>query len=48
MVMSAEGGRYAYRKGLFVLAQSGEMMEIRNGEGFVPAQSLPTEGPISV
>jgi hypothetical protein len=38
MVMSAEVGRYAYRKGLFVLAQSGEMMEIRNGEGFVPAQ----------
>jgi len=36
MVLSDEVGRYAHRKGLFVLAQSGEAMEIRNKEPFSP------------
>jgi hypothetical protein len=29
--------RYAYRKGLFVLAQSGDSIVIRNDARFVPA-----------
>lgn len=36
MVLPDEVGRYAYRKGLFVLAQSGEAMEIRNNGKFQP------------
>lgn len=36
MVLPDAVGRYAYRKGLFVLAQSGEAMEIRNDEPFSP------------
>ena len=36
MVLPDEIGRYAYRKGLFVLAQSGEAMEIRNNDPFNP------------
>ena len=34
MVLPDEVGRYAYRKGLFVLAQSGDAMEIRNNNTF--------------
>ena len=37
MVLPDEVGRYAYRHGLFVLAQSGDAVEIRNDEKFVPA-----------
>ena len=37
MVLPDEVGRYAYRQGLFVLAQSGDAVEIRNDEKFVPA-----------
>lgn len=37
MVMPDDVARYAYRKGLFVLAQSGENMVIRNAAGFKPA-----------
>ena len=36
MVLPDEVGRYAYRKGLFVLAQAGEAMEIRNDAHFDP------------
>ena len=36
MVLPEEVGRYAYRKGLFVLAQSGDSMEIRNDNKFSP------------
>jgi len=35
VVLPEDVGRYAYRKGLFVLAQSGEAIEIRNDAGFV-------------
>jgi hypothetical protein len=38
MVVPTEVGRHAYRKGLFVLAQSGDAVEIRNGEGFRPKE----------
>jgi hypothetical protein len=38
MVVPTEVGRHAYRKGLFVLAQSGDTVEIRNGEGFRPKE----------
>lgn len=34
MVMSKEVGRYAHKNGLFVLAQSGNGIEIRNPSGF--------------
>jgi len=36
MVLPEDVGRYAYRKGLFVLAQSGEAVEIRNDAQFQP------------
>jgi hypothetical protein len=36
MVVPDQVGRYAYRSGLFVLAQSGNAMEIRNDAGFEP------------
>ena len=36
MVLPDDVGRYAYRRGLFVLAQSGEAVEIRNDAKFVP------------
>ncbi len=36
MVLPDEVGRYAYRKGLYVLAQSGEQVEIRNDAKFEP------------
>ena len=36
MVLPDDVARYAYRKGLFVLAQSGEGVVIRNDSGFVP------------
>lgn len=36
MVMSDEVARYAYRQGLYVLAQSGEAVLIRNDAQFVP------------
>lgn len=36
MVLPDEVGRYAYRKGLYVLAQAGEAMEIRNDAQFSP------------
>ena len=36
MVLPEGVGRYAYRKGLFVLAQNGEMVEIRNDADFQP------------
>ena len=35
MVLPEDVGRYAYRQGLFVLAQSGEAVEIRNDARFV-------------
>jgi hypothetical protein len=38
MVMPEEVARAAYRKGLFVLAQSGYSVEIRNDAQFVPGQ----------
>ena len=38
MVMSDEVSRYAYRKGLFVLAQSGDTVEILNDDAFKPHQ----------
>ena len=38
MVLPAEVGRYAYRKGLYVLAQSGDAVEIRNDEAFNPKE----------
>jgi len=36
MVLPDSVGRHAYRKGLFVLAQNGEIVEIRNDDRFVP------------
>lgn len=36
MVVPDQVGRYAYRKGLFVLAQSGNAVEIRNDDRFQP------------
>ncbi|QFY90125.1 DUF3782 domain-containing protein [Magnetovirga frankeli] len=36
MVLAEDVSRYAYRKGLFVLAQSGNAMEIRNEAQFIP------------
>lgn len=36
MVLPEDVGRYAYRKGLYVLAQKGERVEIRNDERFQP------------
>ena len=36
MVLPDSVGRYAYRKGLFVLAQNGEIVEIRNDDRFEP------------
>ena len=36
MVVPDQVGRYAYRKGLFVLAQSGHALEIRNDTSFQP------------
>jgi hypothetical protein len=36
MVLPEDVGRYAYRKGLFVLTQSGDSMEIRNDNKFSP------------
>jgi hypothetical protein len=36
MVVPDQVGRYAYRKGLFVLAQSGHAVEIRNDATFQP------------
>ncbi|AGX88134.1 FAD-binding oxidoreductase [Candidatus Symbiobacter mobilis] len=38
MVLPDEVGRYAYRKGLYVLAQSGEGIDIRNDGQFQPQQ----------
>jgi hypothetical protein len=38
MVLPEEVGRNAYRRGLFVLAQSGDTMEIRNDAKFEPGQ----------
>ena len=38
MVLPEAVGHYAYRKGLFVLAQSGDAMEIRNDDAFKPHQ----------
>ena len=37
MVLPDEVARYAYRRGLFVLAQSGDAVVIRNDAGFTPA-----------
>jgi RecB family endonuclease NucS len=37
MVLPDDVARYAYRKGLFVLAQSGDSVIIRNDARFVPA-----------
>ncbi|WP_242513197.1 hypothetical protein [Halochromatium salexigens] len=36
MVVPDQVGRFAYRKGLFVLAQSGQAIEIRNDARFQP------------
>ncbi len=36
MVLPEGVGRYAYRKGLFVLAQNGEIVEVRNDSKFQP------------
>ena len=36
MVMPDEVARYAYRKGLFVMVQNGEMVDIRNDDKFDP------------
>ncbi len=36
MIIPEDVARYAYRKGLFVMAQSGDMMVILNDEKFVP------------
>lgn len=36
MVVPEDVGRYAYRKGLYVLAQSGDALEIRNDDRFQP------------
>ena len=37
MVVSDDAARYAYRKGLFVLGQSGDTVTIRNDAAFQPA-----------
>lgn len=37
MVLPEGVGRYAYREGLFVLAQNGEIIEVRNDARFQPA-----------
>ncbi len=37
MVVPEQVGRFAYRKGLFVLAQSGNAIEIRNDSRFLSA-----------
>lgn len=37
MVVPDDAARYAYRKGLFVLGQSGDTVTIRNAEAFRPA-----------
>ncbi len=37
MVMQDNVSRYAYKKGLFVLRQSGDTMEILNDDKFMPA-----------
>ena len=37
VVMPDEVGHFAYRRGLFVMAQNGEIVEIRNDEKFEPA-----------
>ena len=37
MVIPDNVARYAYSKGLFVIGQSGEHLEIRNEDGFQPA-----------
>ncbi len=36
MVLPEGAGRFAYRKGLFVLAQHGEIVEVRNDSKFQP------------
>ncbi|MDV7391675.1 hypothetical protein RZS08_09995, partial [Arthrospira platensis SPKY1] len=36
MVLPDEVGRYAYRRGLFVLAQTGDSVTILNDERFQP------------
>ena len=36
MVLPEGVGRFAYRKGLFVLAQHGEIVEVRNDSQFQP------------
>nr|VFK71613.1 MAG: hypothetical protein BECKUNK1418H_GA0071006_107413 [Candidatus Kentron sp. UNK] len=36
MVMPDDVAKYAYRQGLYVLAQNGEMVEVRNDDAFVP------------
>ncbi len=36
MVIPRDVARYAYRKGLFVMAQSGDVMTILNDEKFEP------------
>ncbi len=38
MVIPTEVGRYAYKRGLYVLAQSGESMKILNNQGFRPKE----------
>ncbi len=38
MVVQDEAAKYAYRRGLFVLAQSGDSVLIRNDNKFVPKQ----------
>ena len=38
MVLPQDVSRFAYRKGLFVLAQSGDAVEIRNDDDFQPQQ----------
>ncbi len=38
MVLPKEVGRYAYRKGLFVLAQNGDSISVLNDEGFKPVE----------
>ncbi len=38
MVLPDDAARYAYRKGLFVIGQSGETVLIRNDSAFKPAE----------
>ena len=38
MVLPEDVGRYAYRQGLYVLAQKGEQVEIRNDARFMPKE----------